>query len=72
MAAASADARLRADNIASATGAALGELRDARMGVLQITRPLSTEVSSWGIYDTDTIEKDVRAVVTATFGIAPT
>lgn len=70
MAAASADARERAEKIAESTGCRLGELRDARMGVLQITRPHSTEVSSYGIYDTGTIDKDVRAVVSATFGIA--
>ena len=69
MAAASADAYARAERIASSTGATLGELRDAQMGVLQITQPHSTEVSSYGIYDTSTIDKDVRAVVSATFGI---
>lgn len=70
MAAASADARARAKNIAQSTGCALGPLSDARVGVLQVTRPLSTEISGYGIYDTATIEKDVRAVVTATFGIS--
>ncbi|GJM26269.1 MAG: hypothetical protein DHS20C16_26840 [Phycisphaerae bacterium] len=69
MAAASSDARSRAEKIASSTECNLGELRDARMGVLQITAPDSTEVSSYGMYDTYTIDKDVRAVVTATFGI---
>lgn len=70
MAAASEDARRRAERIAASTGCALGELRDARMGVLQVTEPNSTEVSSWGMYETHTIAKDVRGVVTATFGIA--
>ncbi len=69
MAKASSDARDRAEKIAASTKSKLGELRDARMGVLQITAPDSTDVSSYGIYDTYTIEKDVRAVVTATFGI---
>lgn len=69
MAAASADARARAENIATSTGCRLGVLRNAQMGVIQITEPLSTEVSSYGLYDTSTIEKDVRAIVTATFGI---
>jgi uncharacterized protein len=69
MAAASADARARAEQIASNTGCRLGVLRSAHMGVIQITEPLSTEVSGYGLYDTSTIEKDVRAVVTATFGI---
>ncbi len=69
MATASGDARTRATKIAESTGCKLGELRDAQMGVLQITRPDSTEVSGYGLYDTSTIPKDVTAVVTATFGI---
>lgn len=70
MAAASADARARAARIAASTGCRLGELRDARMGVLQVTRPDSTDVADYGLYDTATIAKDVVAVVTASFGIA--
>jgi len=70
MAAASADARARAEKISASTGCRLGELRSAHMGVVQITAPDSTEVSGYGMYDTQTIDKDVTAVVTATFGIA--
>lgn len=70
MAAASADARARAEKIAASSGCRLGELRSAQMGVLQITAPDSTEVSGYGLYETHTIEKDVSGVVTATFGIA--
>jgi hypothetical protein len=69
MAVASKDARARADAIANHTGCRVADVRDARMGVLQITPPHSTEVRSYGIYDTSTIEKDVRAVVAVTFGI---
>jgi hypothetical protein len=69
MAAASGDARSRAQRIADSTACKLAELRDAQMGVLQITKPDSTETSGYGVYDTTTIEKDVTAVVTATFGI---
>jgi len=36
----------------------------ASQGIFQITQPNSTETSSWGMYDTDSIEKKVRAVVT--------
>ena len=68
--AAAADARQRADEIAARAGCAVTDVREARMGVMQITRPNSTRVSSYGIYDTSTIEKDVSVVVTATFGIA--
>ena len=63
------DARARADEIARNAGCKVGEVRDAHMGVLQITRPYSTEVSDCGLYDTSTIDKDVQAVVTVTFGI---
>jgi hypothetical protein len=34
------------------------------MGVIQITRPNSTQVSGEGICDTSTIEKDVTVVAT--------
>jgi hypothetical protein len=69
MAVASQDARARADAIADHTGCRVKDVREARMGVLQITPPHSTEVRSYGIYDTSTIDKDVRAVVSVTFGI---
>jgi hypothetical protein len=63
------DARARADELARNAGGRIGEVRDAQMGVLQITRPHSTETRSYGVYDTDTIEKDVRAVVTVNFRV---
>jgi uncharacterized protein len=63
------DARSRADQIVTQAGCGISEVRNARMGVLQIVRPESTEVSSGGIYDTSTIEKDVTAVVSLTFGL---
>lgn len=63
------DARTRADQLAGNAGGRVGELQEAQMGVLQITRPLSTETTGSGVYDTDTIEKDVRAVVTVTFRV---
>jgi len=69
MAAAAKDARLRADTIANETGCRVAEVRSAKMGVLQVTQPFSTEVSDWGTYDTSTIEKDVQAVVTVQFRI---
>ncbi len=69
MGAASKDARSRAEEIARSAGCKLGQVRAATMGVLQITRPYSTDVSSEGIYDVSTIEKDAQAVVTVTFQI---
>jgi uncharacterized protein len=66
---ASKDARARAEQIALNAGCALTEVRNARMGVLQITTPNSTEVSDSGINDTSTIDKDVMSVVSLTIGL---
>lgn len=66
---ATADARRRADTIASQAGCRVGEVRSARLGVLQITPPESNETSGEGLYDTTTIDKDVRAVVSLTIVI---
>jgi uncharacterized protein len=61
------DARQRAEAIAKSTGASVGAVRDARMGVFQITPRFSTEISDYGVNDVTSIEKDVTAVVRATF-----
>ncbi|MDF1666484.1 MAG: SIMPL domain-containing protein, partial [Planctomycetota bacterium] len=66
---ASADARKRAEAMTVNTGCAIENVKSVRMGVLQITRPHSTDVSSYGIYSTSTIEKDAAVVVTVTFGV---
>jgi hypothetical protein len=46
-------------------------LKEARAGVLQITRPWSTEVSAGGMNDTSSVEKDVTSVVHLTLAIEP-
>lgn len=61
------DAKSRAEQIAASTGDSVGAVRSAKMGVLQITAPDSTDVSDYGIYDTTSIEKDITAVVNITF-----
>jgi len=66
---ASKNARVRAEQIASNTGSTVGNIRSARMGVMQITAADSTEVSDYGINDTSTIHKDVTAVVKANFAV---
>jgi hypothetical protein len=63
------DAKARAEQIADNTGSRIGALRNARMGVLQITPPDSTEVTGYGINDTTSLEKDVTAVVNLTFAL---
>lgn len=67
LAEAAKDTRVRAEQIANATGAKLGALRSARMGVMQINPAESTETSSEGNNDTTSLEKDVIAVVTSNF-----
>lgn len=63
------DAKTRADRIAESTGNRIGSIRSARMGVMQITAPNSTEVSDYGVNDIGSIDKDVQAVVNATFAV---
>lgn len=63
--------RARAATIAEGSGCRVGAVKEARAGVLQITAPWSTEVASYGIHDTSTIDKDVTAVVHLTFHIEP-
>jgi hypothetical protein len=66
---ATADARQRAEQILKSAGSRLGPVRSVRTGVFQITRPHSTEVSDYGMYDTSTIEKDITAVLTLSFAV---
>jgi hypothetical protein len=58
------DGYQRARLMASNSGGKVGKLVEAQQGIFQITTPDSTDVSSYGIYDTSTIEKDIKAVVT--------
>lgn len=66
---ASKNAMDRAEKIASSTGRSLGPLRNARMGVMQITPKNSNVVTDYGVNDVTSIEKDVTAVVSASFQI---
>jgi len=69
LAKATANARARADILAEKSSGRVGSLCSASQGVFQITPPHSTEVSSYGRYDTSTVAKKVRAVVTLQFAI---
>ena len=55
--------------MATSSGEKLGSLVSARQGVIQITKPNSTATSSYGTYDTETIDKVVKLVVTVEFKI---
>ncbi len=59
----------RAEALASNSGERLGALVSARQGVIQITKKNSGQTSSYGIYDTETIDKVVKLVVTLEFEI---
>lgn len=63
------DAKARAEMIAGSAGGKIRSLRSAKMGVFQITAPNSRDVRDYGTYDTSTLEKDVSAVVTASFSV---
>ena len=63
------DAKARAEAIASSTGNQISTVRRAKTGVFQITSRNSTAVSDYGIYDTSSLEKDITAVVSVTFGM---
>jgi hypothetical protein len=63
------DARARAQAIAESAGGHVGPVRDAKMGVFQITPRFSTEVTDSGINDETAIDKDVTAVVRVTFAL---
>ena len=63
------NAMVRAQEISEATDQELGNMTSARMGVLQITPLNSNQVSSMGINDASSIEKEITGVVSATFQI---
>ena len=59
----------RAEIMAESSGEKLGSLVSAKQGVIQITKPNSSATSSYGMYDTETIEKVVKLVVTLEYNI---
>lgn len=67
--AATRDSLLRAQQFAANSGVTVGALRSASQGVFQITSPNSTETADCGSYDTSTVEKLVKAVVTVEYAV---
>ncbi len=61
------DAKTRAQAITEGVGASVGNLRSSSIGVTQITPVNSTQVSDYGYYDTQSIEKLITYLVHATF-----
>jgi uncharacterized protein len=69
LAAATAEARRRAEILVQGLGGHLGGMRASSLGVYQITPRNSTEISDYGVNDTSSRLKDVTAVVSATFAV---
>ena len=69
MAEATRDARNRAEQIATQGGRAIKELRNARMGVVQINPLYSGSTSAEGNNDTSSLEKTITATIGATFAL---
>jgi hypothetical protein len=61
------DARARALQVAKTTKTKLGKLVNGRVGVFQITEPLSVEVQSYGIYNTNTRRKQISVTMSGEF-----
>jgi len=61
------DARDRADAIAKETGRSVGTLRNASGGVVQVLPQDGIEISDYGSYDTQSLNKDIMVTVRATF-----
>lgn len=61
------NAKMRAEVLAKANERDLGLLKDARMGIIQITPKNSNMVTDYGVNDVSSIEKEITAVVTASF-----
>lgn len=64
---ATADARARAEQVAEHSGGTLGPLMSANVGVVQVNAANETSVSWEGVYDRDSVEKDVMVVVRTVF-----
>ena len=69
MAEATKDARVRAEQIATQGGRSIKELRNARMGVVQINSLHSSSTSWEGNNDTTSVDKTIVATVAATFAM---
>ena len=63
------DARSRAQGIAQAAGANLGEVRWARMSAPSLTPLYSGSDNDGGVDDTSSLEKKITAIVTIGYGV---
>lgn len=63
------DGYTRAKKLAAGSGADVGALVSATQGVFQVTEPNSMETSGYGMYNTSSIMKSVKAVVTLSYAV---
>ncbi len=68
LSAAIADATDRANAIVQDSGRSIGMLRNATGGVVQVLPEGGVEISDYGSYDTQNMNKEVMVTVRATFG----
>lgn len=63
------DAHARAEAIAEETGRGVGALRSASSGVVQVLAEGGVDISDYGTYDTQNINKEVMVTVRADFSL---
>lgn len=63
------DATDRANAIATNSGRGVGQLRNAVGGVVQVLPAGGVDISDYGSYDTQSLNKEVMVTVRATFGL---
>lgn len=61
------NAKDRANQFTKTSGSSVGRLLSARQGIFQVTPENSTDLSDMGTYDTSTIDKVVKIVVTLSY-----
>ncbi|MFZ2038881.1 MAG: SIMPL domain-containing protein [Minisyncoccia bacterium] len=61
------DAQARAKKLAESTGKTLGSLQAAASGVVQVLPSNSLEISDYGTYDTNSVNKNIMVTVKASF-----
>ena len=66
---ATANAKERADAVAKAGGATVGNITSLSTGVFQVTQKNSVSVDDYGAYDTSSIEKKITATVKVNFSV---
>jgi hypothetical protein len=69
LAAATKNARERAEAVAKAGGATVGNITSLSSGVFQVTQKNSVSVDDYGMYDTSSIEKKITATVKVNFSV---